>query len=299
MQLSAPICADVCCVELRARTYTFVVKILAYIPDFDESTVHGCLQRCSPRCCHCPKPALSCKFTQALASCATPCSKQDTSRSRVYCQRNMSKEAVITVAALLLTGAICNMPGKLHICGAAGGSSRVSEIYMKAQAPRRVLTIFNGVPQTLSSAAIMKRHKRLCGIQVPSRRFIGKNSAVCIVPAIPECRAVAVVYRASDTVMLHSSATPLRADRSTQVGQLHRPVATIPVRLVSIFKYILTIICTLSADKRRFSFAYDQFLCQFPVLVDKYNDEHRIAAERERTFAQRRAKSMATFIEIL
>lgn len=276
------------------------VKILAYIPDFDESTVHfAAYKGVRPDAAIAQSPRFLAKLHRRLGVPRNALQQAGyITRPEFSAVRNMTKEeAVSQVAALPFAGASAIMPGKRTFV-AAGGSFWVSEIYKEI---KHLGESDNFQWENVQILVVCGNNEEAYHDYMRLQEDLSaKNSAVCIVP-LPFLNAeqLAVVYRASDTVMLSGIAPATLYELiEAQAGQpVVRRVNPGPERFN--LKYIL------DHNLALYSPTSDDFLSlmtnfsQLPALVDKYNAEHLIAAERERTFAQRRAKSMATFIENL
>jgi len=276
------------------------VKILAYIPDFDESTVHfAAYKGTRPDAAIAQSPRFLAKLNRRLGVPRNALHQAGyITRPEFTAVRDITKkEALKRVATLPFAGASTIVPGKRTFV-AAGGSFWVSEIY------KEIRQLGESANFQWDNAQILV----VCGNNEDAyhdymrlqESLSEKNKAVCIVP-LPFLNAeqLAAVYRASDTVMLSGIAPATLYELiEAQAGQpVIRRVNPGPERFN--LKYIL------DHNLAIYSPASDDFLSlitnfsQFPDVVDKYNIEHGIAAERERGFAQRRAKSMATFIENL
>jgi UDP-N-acetylglucosamine:LPS N-acetylglucosamine transferase len=276
------------------------VKILAYIPDFDESTVHfAAYKGIRPDAAIAQSPRFLAKLNRRLGVPRNALHQAGyITRPEFTAARDITKEeALQRVAALPFTGASAIVPGKRTFV-AAGGSFWVSEIY------KEIKQLGESEDFQWDNAQILV----VCGNNEEAYHdymrlqedLSAKNSAVCIVP-LPFMNAeqLASVYRASDAVMLSGIAPATLYELiEAQAGQpVVRRVNPGPERFN--LKYILDHNLALYAPESDDFLSLMTNFSQSPVLMDEYNYAHRLAAEQERAFAQRRAKSMATFIENL
>lgn len=276
------------------------VKILAYTPDFDESTVHfAAYKGVRPDAAIAQSPRFLAKLHKRLGVPRNALQQAGyVTRPEFTAVRAISKEeARGRVAALPFAGASTIAPDKRTFV-AAGGSFWVSEIYKEI----KQLGESDGFDWNNAQILIVcgNNEEAYQDYMRLQENLSAKNSAVCIVP-LPFMNAeqLASVYRASDAVMLSGIAPATLYELiEAQAGQpIVRRVNPGPERFN--LKYILDHNLALYTPEG------DDFLSlmikfsQSPMLLDEYNREHRLASEQERTFAQRRAKSMATFIENL
>lgn len=275
------------------------VKILAYIPDFDESSVHfagykgnradGAIAQ-SPRFL----AKLHKRFgvpRHALQQAGY------VTREEFTAVRNLSKEeALRRVAALPFQGAE-SISGDRMTFVAAGGSFWVSEIYKEI---KQLGESENALNWRNAQILVVCGHNEDAyrDYMLLQEELSVNNPEVRIVP-LPFMNAeqLALVYRASDAVMLSGIAPATLYELiEAQAGQpVIRRVNPGPERFN--LKYILDRNLAISTPAKEDFLKLMIDLSNSPARLAELNQEHHKAAEQERTFAQRRAKNMAMFIE--
>lgn len=274
------------------------VKILAYIPDFDESSVHFAAykgHRADGAIAQSPRFLAKLHKRFGVPRHALQQAGYVT-REEFTAVRNLTKvEAVRRVAALPFQGAESISDNRMTFV-AAGGSFWVSEIYKE-------------IKQLGESEAMNWQNVQIlvvCGhneeayrdYMLLQKELSTNNSDVRIVP-LPFMNAeqLALVYRASDAVMLSGIAPATLYELiEAQAGQpVIRRVNPGPERFN--LKYILDRNLAVSTPSKEDFLSLMMNLSHSPTLLAQYNERHRQAAEQERAFAQRRAKNMAIFIE--
>ncbi|MCU0424839.1 MAG: hypothetical protein MUF71_04350 [Candidatus Kapabacteria bacterium] len=274
------------------------VKILAYIPDFDETSAHFAAYKGKRAD---GAIAQSARFLAKLHKrFGVPRNALQqagyVTREEFTAVRSMTKEeAVSGVAALPFQGTNA-VSGDRMTFVAAGGSFWVSEIYKE-------------IKQLGESDAMNWQNVQIlvvCGHNDEAYRdytqlqeeLSAKNPDVRIIP-LPFMNAeqLATVYRASDAVLLSGIAPATLYELiEAQAGQpIVRRVNPGPERFN--LKYILDRNLAVSTPSKEDFIALVTEFSNSPALLAEYNTKHRKAAEQERHFAQSRAKGMATFIE--
>ncbi len=273
-------------------------KILAYIPDFDESSVHFASYKGSrPDGAIAQSPRFLAKLHKRFGVPRYALQQAGyITRPEFTAVRDLTREEARKRVAELPFSGVAEITQDKMTFVAAGGSFWVSEIY------KEIKLLGESQDFRWDNAQILV----VCGHNAEAyqdytrlqEELIANNSAVRIVP-LPflNSEQLATVYRASDAVMLSGIAPATLYELiEAQAGQpIIRRVNPGPERFN--LKYIL------DRNLALFTPSKDEFLAQMvafsqsPQQMQERTSEHHLAAEQERNFAQRRAKSMATFIE--
>lgn len=275
-------------------------KILAYIPDFDESSVHFAAYKGQrPDAAIAQSPRFLAKLHRRFGVPRYALQQAGyATRPEFTDARNLTKEEALQRVAALPFEGVSAVDHSKRTFVAAGGSFWVSEIYKEIKQlgesddfrwqNAQILVVCGNNEEAYHDYAVLQSE------------LAARNSAVRIIP-LPFMNAeqLAMVYRASDAVMLSGIAPATLYELiEAQAGQpVVRRVNPGPERFN--LKYILDHNLALFTPTREEFLSLMANFSQEPAILDRHNEAHYSAAERERAFAQRRAKSMATFIENL
>lgn len=273
------------------------VKILAYVPDFDESTVHfAAYKGVRPDAAIAQSPRLLAKLHKRLGVPRSALQQAGyITRQEFTDLRALSKEQALARLQTFPFESVSALERGKRTFVAAGGSMWVSEIYKEikilSESPdflweqAQILVVCGNNAEAYGDYCELQRELVLRGI--PAR----------IVP-LPFLNAeqLATVYRASDAVMLSGIAPATMYELiEAEAGQpVIRRVNPGPERFN--LKYILDRNLALYTPTR------DEFLDLFTLFsrsseaLREYNARYRPFADRERALAESRARAMAKFI---
>ncbi len=275
------------------------VKILTYIPDFDDTTAHFAVYKgIRPDGAIAQSPRYLAKLHKRIGVPRDSLHRAGyLTRLEFTAVRDISKEeARKRVAEFPIVG-VSSLDENKMVFLATGGTFWVSEIFNEIQELGKSADFrWDNAQILVACGQNEKAYREYTRLQ---EELVAINSLVSIIP-LPflNSEQVATVYRASDAVMLSSIApATLYELLESGAGQpIIRRVNPGPERFN--LEYILeNNLALFTPTKAEFLQQMIAFSCSSPTQIQEYITKHHIVAEKERAEAQHRAKSMANFIE--
>ncbi|MCS6809579.1 MAG: hypothetical protein RML40_12170, partial [Bacteroidota bacterium] len=281
--------------EMNAPT-----KIVAYIPDFDDSSVHFAdYKGVRPDAAIAQSPRFLAKLHRRFGVPRYALQQAGfITKPEFSAVRSLTKQEALRQVMNLPFDGVANLYPEKRTFVAAGGSFWVSEIYRDI----RELCL-NGAfcwDNVQILVVCGQNSEAYQAYRALHEELTLRNSAVRIVPLpFMSAEQLALVYRASNAVMLSGIAPATLYELiETQAGQpVIRRINPGPERYN--LKYIVERKLAIPALTQEEFLAHMSTFSRLSHILDESNYAFSQAAEHERTLARRRAQNMALFIEYL